>query len=1281
MPSQFSWIFSNSNEENNKAFPWIFSWDNAIKNTTWVQWIFSSNNPDEFLSAYKKEIDYKRHINIVNKWLADQKASEEAYANRWMLSKVGSFFTETLPQYAKRTPWAIKDIFNTVVSDPLKASVNVIGGALDAWPTAFNSAVDIKNTIQEKLGSALKVASFIPWPVGTTAGALSAPNIEKLPEDKFIGKTLVDVYENKIEPKIYWDELLTLKRAYESNELPWGYSINDINKAVKDSTTLASLYMSWEWAATRVFGNTLKARLLGDVLGGQLSLQEATWEERLKQMAFDTVFNLWIEWVGAWFNRAFSKVSPNEVKPTLKEVKPETWWEILAKPVNSLRTSDGWKAYARAEIDSKTGNAIVFYDKKLDLPWNESLKLEVLWHEYGHIVNKRLENIAPELWNYKWNKVHLDTLLEDSAKEVGKSTEDFANSINLDIKKMWAKAENPSETFAEAIRIYQQDPIKWSKEAPDFSQLVNKKLVEIPWVETQYVTKWDLVSYWKWKVEKIKQNTKEAIKETWLETTWNKQVSVKQTSWQVSTSWVTKKELKSTWAKSPESSSFNPNMSPSDDINAILAQIEADNKSFKWARAWKTNEQIKELAQMVWLDEKAIKDSPVGSIVNSETATKIRQVIYDKSEDLLNTIKSTDMSTATPEILEWIKNKIQDITEYQSALAGFRTEASNLLRSFGVTLEPWEYMAMRELWGIVHDLWKKTGWDVSDFANWLGKEIKLSLADKIKYRYLWLWYASVLSWPATFLKNIVSTVGNIATESLSRLANPARWNEVPAYYSWLVKWTWDMWSEVKKGLSNTDGKPDIWDDAIKRELARFTGKWEWLNKTEHIGRVLNASDKWLMALSRSAEKSALANKPISKELSQAISDSFAESSAFRWIPKWYFISKLRNAAQSIRKSDSLANPKSLVGNIVWEVSDISSKSILPFVDTIANVLDRSFDYLPVTNMIRRIDDTLPRQAENIAKKFNLTDAADKAFILDRLKAQQTGRVVLWTLTLWTGLVLADQGLLTGNWPKSIDEMKQLEATGWRKNSIKIWDTYVPYSLTTPLGATLSAIGSVSDSAKYNNLDDQTMWDKVSTASLSTMQFMLDQSFLSGISDIFEVLNGDKNLSDFGINFAYSRVPVPWIISQPVSAITWETVNTRNLWDKMMEKIYPEEHTSWVSKITALGDEKKRDLIYWATPSKINNDWVLKLLIDKETIVAVPSKKKSYIMEDEVRRPLTEVEYKDYITRRGKLIKSVLSEDLKYYNELSPEDFKAELATITEEAWQEVRDSLIEIKQK
>ena len=66
-----------------------------------------------------------------------------------------------------------------------------------------------------------------------------------------------------------------------------------------------------------------------------------------------------------------------------------------------------------------------------------------------------------------------------------------------------------------------------------------------------------------------------------------------------------------------------------------------------------------------------------------------------------------------------------------------------------------------------------------------------------------------------------------------------------------------------------------------KEMAKYTGKLKWLNNVEYIGRALNASDKAMMALSRNAEKSALAKSPISKELSQAISDSFAESTAYR----------------------------------------------------------------------------------------------------------------------------------------------------------------------------------------------------------------------------------------------------------------------------------------------------------------------------------------------------------------------------------------------------------------
>jgi hypothetical protein len=745
-----------------------------------------------------------------------------------------------------------------------------------------------------------------------------------------------------------------------------------------------------------------------------------------------------------------------------------------------------------------------------------------------------------------------------------------------------------------------------------------------------------------------------------------------------------------TGKKVEDRSSFNPKYnSATQDVEIFMNKMDAENANFSEQRISKSNEDIKDLSRLVGITPDELIAAKPGSLANSETITAARQMVLDKASQLMNEIKGKSAETITNADRLSIKNKFVELVAVQKSVAGFRTEASNALRSFGIELTAGENITLDELLANLQKMGVASNEDAALFASKIADDVALTNTQKIGKGALNTWYAAILSGPKTTVRNILSTMSNVVTDLASKTTTPKGIKEIVPYVTGLFKGYSEAKGALLEDLKNvatlktenpSTGKFQDFNAPIKDSI--FTGKWATYGKiTESVGRFLNAQDKFMSAGVQEAERAALkASTPeISDAISEAISKAYAESTVYHGTPKGRLIS-------------------AAVKHTTAFLKDVpEARIIVPFVKTVGNVIDRQFDYIPVFSALRLKPEAIARQVEIIAKDFEITDQVTKDFIGKRLRDQQIGRMNLGMAVSTASAVLATKGLISGIGPANYNERIQLQRTGWRPNSIKIGDTWVPYTFLGPLSGIFSIAGNIHDKITYDNTSNKNIATLLANGIVGWTQTNLSNSFLSGASDLIDVVNGGKDPVDWLNKLGANLVPIPAIYSQTkdiglniVSNVTGDETlkqryQTKNIVDAVrvrlgltgnifgMKELQP--------KLDMFGEPMTNDLIFGITPSKEKGAAaeVDNFLISHDTYVTIPLKNSKYTNSDDKDVKLTPEQYTKYVQESGKQIYATLSENIRSdnFNGMTDEEIKNEIQKIVTRTRSDVRDELLQ----
>lgn len=164
------------------------------------------------------------------------------------------------------------------------------------------------------------------------------------------------------------------------------------------------------------------------------------------------------------------------------------------------------------------------------------------------------------------------------------------------------------------------------------------------------------------------------------------------------------------------------------------------------------------------------------------------------------------------------------------------------------------------------------------------------------------------------------------------------------------------------------------------------------------------------------------------------------------------------------------------------------KLIAPFVRTPAGILLSAIEQAPVVQMLS------PRLRADLTAG-GLREAGAKAKV-----AMSRDLAVLTT-----GAAMA--GVITGKGPQDPDVRKQMLAAGWRPYSIKVGDTYVSYRVIEPLATYLRVISTMTEAAMDGGEDGDKLEDLFIGALAAGAEATYDVSFLTGVSDMMNALNG------------------------------------------------------------------------------------------------------------------------------------------------------------------------------
>lgn len=953
--------------------------------------------------------------------------------------------------------------------------------------------------------------------------------------------------------------------------------------------------------------------------------------------------------------------------------------EVKYEAKESLgRDTAGNKKLATTVVDTKTGNAIVYYDKSLDA--HPEMKQTVLDHEEGHILDKRLNggnNLSSELPNYNGNKANLEKTLGDFARAQGKDVQEVSAALQRDIEALSGGKSDHNENFADAVAMYRTSPKEAHTMAPTFSRLM------------EYVPNEGRFAERSTTLEGLKQDSPLAGK-----LVEDKMAEVKATAKEKADARVkldaTSKPSKTAGGKVGSTGldtgervkgkpSFNPDkINAPEDVEKLFNKMDAENANFSKQRMAKDNEQIRDLARLTGLTEEELIKARPGSIANAETLTAARQLVINKAFALAEKIKSIDTATATSAQLAELRDDFIHLVSMQKSVAGLRTEAANALRSLQLEVSPEENFTLRELLGNLKKMNIASDGDAALFAGKVAKQFQMSTTDRIGRGALQTWYAAILSGPKTTVRNVLSTGANILTELAAKAGNPKQWKEIAPAVKGLIQGLKEGSKDFKAILSGEKGSTSKFIEADSVRPPTFTGKFAGYGHiAESVGRFLNAQDALMKSGARAMEEASL--KVSSPEMSEAVQKSVAD---------WYGEFSVYHG-----------NPRGQVARALSEgVTKITTgapvlKTIVPFVKTIANVLDRQFDYMPITSMLRMRPAFIAREVDQLMNHFDLTSPADRAAITQRLFDQQVGRMALGTAITGAAVVAAKSGLVSGVGPTNYSQRIELQRTGWRPNSVKIGDAWVPYTYLGPLGGLLSVAGNIYDKVTYDKAPNGDVEKLIGKGLVGWGQTQLNQSFLNGVANFMDVLGGNKTPEDYMKDLGAGLVPIPALFTQTkdiaknaYSHISGDVTakqqyETHNIVEKLRTKLGLEGGLFGMDplhpKLDMFGEPMTADLIFGVTPSITKADTVDNYLVANDILVTIPPKGQTYT-DPTTGQPttLTPAQYEEYMKKSGAEIYRNLEEMIPGLKQEDIDTQRKEVRAMLDQVRSDAREQIL-----
>jgi hypothetical protein len=210
---------------------------------------------------------------------------------------------------------------------------------------------------------------------------------------------------------------------------------------------------------------------------------------------------------------------------------------------------------------------------------------------------------------------------------------------------------------------------------------------------------------------------------------------------------------------------------------------------------------------------------------------------------------------------------------------------------------------------------------------------------------------------------------------------------------------------------------------------------------------------------------------------------------------------------------AVLNTASLIEEKGGALGTVGRLFTLPFFSTLSNSAARTFEYTPLVH----------RNMERFKKALQSGDNTEKQLA--------HGRAAMGALLLTGGVMLAKNGVITGQAPDNPGAREQLKKSGWVESSINLGNGTVVR--LDDLGVTGNFLKFGANLASLLNEDyiDNPDTDEVLTLALSTVDSLMNFSFLRQTSSSLAFLSQKHTAKDTGAladalgNFAGTHVPL------------------------------------------------------------------------------------------------------------------------------------------------------------
>lgn len=550
------------------------------------------------------------------------------------------------------------------------------------------------------------------------------------------------------------------------------------------------------------------------------------------------------------------------------------------------------------------------------------------------------------------------------------------------------------------------------------------------------------------------------------------------------------------------------NINSTDEVKELIENVgkEFSGDINKARREVITREETKKLADNLNMSVDDLLSRRSGEAFNAEQAVAARRILVASGENLVGLAKKA-VDGSEEQIIAF-RQALSKHHAIQSQVSGLTAEAGRALQSFNIGAS-----AGKERQQLIKDMLSTSGGAENskaiagmisslDNAQQLNQFVKGAAKATNREMLYEAWINGLLSSPATHAVNVignsVTTAWSLGERKIaSAIGTTLDQSSIPSGEA--TQMLFGMVNGAKDGLrlawdALKTGEPA--DLLTKQESAGFksiTG--ENLNLTgspgrfaDYVGEVvripsrfLTAGDEFFKTVGYRMELHAQAFRQASgeglegKELAERINNIVQNP------PE-----NINLAAIDFGRYQTFTKPLGEAGqSIQTAVQKIpGARVIVPFIRTPVNIMKYVGERTPLSFMAPQIRAEIG--AGGARRDMALAKIASGSMIMAAASdASMSGQI-------------------TGAGPTNPAMRNLKRATGWQPYSIKIGDEYLSYSRLDPIGATIGLAADITEI--IGQADDADGLDVATAAVVSVAQNITSKTYLSGVSEFFEVMS-------------------------------------------------------------------------------------------------------------------------------------------------------------------------------